>query len=33
LETILDTIENLLHRKFVIQLATVEIRAVTPARE
>jgi len=33
LETILDTIENLLHRKFVLQLATVEIRAATPARK
>lgn len=32
LETILDTIENLLHRKFVLQSAAAEIRAATPGR-
>ena len=32
LETILDTIENLLHRKFVLQPAAAGVKAATPAR-
>lgn len=32
LETILDTIENLLHRKFVLQPASVAVKAATPGR-
>jgi hypothetical protein len=32
LETILDTIENLLHRKFVLQPAAAGVKAATPPR-
>ncbi len=33
LETILDTIENLLHRKFVLQKAAAAVKAATPPRK
>ena len=32
LETILDTVENLLHRKFVLPSAAAEIKLATPTR-